>query len=162
MIANLLLVIFALLLVLIPLLFYKNDKPSCVILWKRLALDRNARMMAVNILALLVIFFHLVYYAASPSEIGVLFSTPVIFFLLLTKRTVKMLLAIRERRWLQVMLSILCIALPLLPHMLPCAITIAFVLLFAFFFPSKQAADFYKTHYNDKDVDGKFVEAYFK
>jgi len=144
------------------MLLYKNNQPACIMLWKRLALDGNARKMAVNILALIVIFFHLVYYAAFPSEIGIMFSTPLIFYLLSTKRTVRLLLGIRDRRWLQVLMGILCLALPFLPHMLSCAISIAFVLVFAFFFPSKEAADFYKTHQNEEDIDQKFVETYFK
>lgn len=162
MTAKLIFFIFPMLLVLLPITLYKRNSPFMVRLWLRMAYDQNTRKMAANLMTMILILFHLAYYAVFPSDKGIMISTLLLFVLFSTKRCVCLLTGIRQGRKLRWVLAILCLGLPFVPHMLSTAISLAFVLETSFFFPAEGLTDFYENNVKEQDVDKKFVEAYFK
>lgn len=162
MTAKLVFFIFPVLLVLIPILIYQRYSSFMVKIWMRMIYDHSTRKMAVNLLAMILIFFHPAYFAVFPQDRGVWLSIPIIFFLYATKFSVKMLLKIRNQRYIRWSMTLACIILPFIPHLLPLAISMAFILEFSYFYPAEGMEKFYNEHAGEDDVDRKFIDAYFK
>jgi cytosine/uracil/thiamine/allantoin permease len=123
--------------------------------------DPSTRKMAANILALILTFFHPAYYNVFPQDKGVMLSLPIVFFLYFTKHSVVMLSKIRKMRYLRWSMTLACVIMAFIPHLLPLAISLAFVVEFSYLFPKEGMENFYKNHAGEKDVDKKFIDAYF-
>jgi hypothetical protein len=161
MIAKFLFLIFPAILMALPVFLYRKHHHALMPLWIRMAYDRNAQKLAANILALYVTFFHVTYFAVFPHDIGIMFSTLLVFFLLSNKRSVKLLLAIRRSKYLFIFIALSCVLMLLLPHTLSTSISLAAILECACYFPADGLERFYENHIGDKDVDHKFVDAFF-
>ena len=59
-------------------------------------------------------------------------------------------------------MTLACLIMPFIPHLLPMAISMAFVLEFSYFYPADGMEKFYEEHAEEDDVDKKFIETYFK
>jgi hypothetical protein len=118
--------------------------------------------MAANILAMILIFFHPAYYAVFPQDRGIMLSLPIVFFLFFTKLSVKALMTIRRNRYLRWSMTLACLIMPFIPHLLPMAISMAFALEFSYFYPADGMEKYYEEHAGEEDVDKKFIETYFK
>ena len=153
--------LFPLLLILQPIFLYKKDRPGIVAIWYRLAFDNNSLKMTANLLALVVIFFHLSYYAVFPNDMGIMLSTLFMFFLLSTKNSVRLLLSIRRNKYSYMALALITILILFIPHTLPTAYTFAAILECASFFPATGLEDLYQNNFDEEDLDRKFVNAYF-
>jgi len=164
MIANFLLFIFPLLLMAVPVLLYqKEGNAKRIRFFTALALSSNARKLVVNIVALIVILFHLVFYAVFPSDYGIMFSTILVFVLLSTKRCEKLLQTVRNNLRFQAAIFILILVSAFTPHLLSLAITMAFMLEASYIFPGKHIKKFILDHHEDEpDYEEKFLDAYFK
>ena len=118
--------------------------PACEFLsprWYRaflLRISRSAsgRRFLACLLALLVIFFHLVFFAAFPFSKGVMISTVFVFFLLSTRRTVWLLELIGSSRLLSLLLALICVLFAAFPLLFPSAVSLTFLLEFALIVPS--------------------------
>ena len=161
MIAKILFLVYPLLLILLPVFFYRKYKPTHVTVWIRMAYDKNGLKMASNMLALVVIFFHLTYFSLFPDDIGIAVSTVMVFFLLSTKHSVRLTLSIRRNKYLFRILALMCVLMLLLPHTLSIAYSLAAILECACFFPAEGLENFYEQHVGEEDVDNRFVDAYF-
>lgn len=161
MIAKILFLVYPLLLILLPVFFYRKYKPAHVTVWIRMAYDKNGLKMASNMLALVVIFFHLTYFSLFPDDIGIAVSTVMVFFLLSTKHSVRLTLSIRRNKYLFRILALMCVLMLLLPHTLSIAYSLAAILECACFFPAEGLENFYEEHVGEEDVDNRFVDAYF-
>ena len=73
-----------------------------------------------------------------------------------------MLMQIRRKRYLRWGLTLACLIMPFIPHLLSLAISLAFILEFSYFYPTEGMEDFYEEHAGDEDVDKKFIDTYFK
>ena len=162
MTAKLVFFIFPVLLVLLPVLLYKRYSPFMVKIWLRMIYDPSTRKMAANALAMILIFFHPAYYAVFPQDRGIMLSLPIVFFLFFTKLSVKTLMTIRRNRYLRWSMTLACLIMPFIPHLLPMAISMAFALEFSYFYPADGMEKFYEEHTGEDDVDKKFIETYFK
>ena len=161
MTAKIILFIFPILLVALPVLFYRNSRPYMMGVWLRLAYNENGRKMAGNLTALLVAIFHIVYFAAYPKDYGIMFSTLIVFTLLSTKRCVSILQGIRWNKTIFLVGAALCIITCAIPHMFSLAMSVAMLLEASCFFPSKGLENFYEEHVTEPEVDKMFVDAYF-
>ncbi|MBQ2168724.1 MAG: hypothetical protein II449_05695 [Prevotella sp.] len=74
----------------------------------------------------------------------------------------KILLAIRNRRYLRWSITLVCLIMPFIPHLLSLAIILAFMLESSYFYPSNDMERFYEEHADEADVNEKFIDTYFK
>ena len=162
MIAKITFFIFPLLLILLPFFLYKKDRPRITAIWYRLAFDNNALKMAANLLALVIIFFHLTYFSIFPNDIGFLLSTVIMFLMLWTNYSIRLQLAIRREKHLYITLALVTIIILFIPHTLSIAYTLGAILECASIFPATGLEDFYQIHFEEEDLDRKFTDAYFK
>ncbi len=162
MVSKLILLIFPVLLVVLPMLLYKNSSPTMMGVWLRMAYNTNGRKMAANILTLVIIFLHMTYYAAYPADMGIMLSTISVFVLLSTKRGVRLLQWLRNHRNFLLIGMALCMPICVVPGLFPSALSIAFNMEAACFFPADGLENFYEEHVGKADVDKQFVDAYFK
>lgn len=126
---------FSMALFLFPLRLYRNRKFRRA--WLGLAYSENFRLFTARLLCLMLILFHLAYYALFPTDKGIMLSTAYVFFSLASKKNMMLLQAIRRSRMAIAVLAITAIVLSFVPHLLSVAITLAFTLEAACCFPSK-------------------------
>lgn len=126
---------FSLFLFLFPLRIYGNRKFRRT--WLGLAYSENFRLFTARLLCLVIILFHLVYYALFPLDKGIMLSSIYVFFSLASKKNMVLLQAIRRSRIAIIALAVIAIAVSFVPHMLSVAATFAFILEAACSFPYK-------------------------
>ena len=102
----------------------------------RISRSASGRRFLVCILALLVIFFHLVYFAAFSFSRSIMISTVFVFFLLSTRRTVRLLELIGSSRLLSLLLALVCVLFAAFPLLFPSAVSLTFLLEFALIMPA--------------------------
>ena len=102
-----------------------------------MAYSENFRLFTARLLCLIVILFHLVYFALFPADKGIMLSTVYVFFALASNKNMKLLQAIRKSHMAICLLALAAVALSFTPHMLSTGITLAFVLEAACCYPSK-------------------------
>lgn len=126
---------FSLFLFLFPLCLYGNRKFRRA--WLGLAYSENFRLFTARLLCLLLILFHLVYYALFPLEKGIMLSSIYVFFSLASKKNMILLQTIRRSRIVLMALAIVTIVVAFIPHLLSLAVTLAFILVATCCFPYK-------------------------
>lgn len=126
---------FSLSLFLFPMRLYKNVKFRKV--WLGMAYSENFRLFTTRLLCLIVILFHLTYFALFPTDKGIMLSSLYVFFSLASNKNMKLLQAIRQSYMTICILALVAVALSFTPHMLSTGMTLAFVLEAACCYPSK-------------------------
>lgn len=147
---------FSLFLFLFPLGIYRNRKFRKA--WLGLAYSENFRLFAARLLCLVIILFHLVYYALFPLDKGIMLSSIYVFFSLASKKNMILLQAVRKSRIALMALAVITIAISFVPHMLSVAVTLAFILEAAYCFPSKlkqRKEKTQKSHIGNGDTEEK-------
>lgn len=153
---------FPVLLVLLPVIIYNRYSPFMAKTWLRIITVPNARRVPANILFILLCFFLTIYYAVFPKDWGITPSIFVVIYLGFIKNSLKILLAIRNRRYLRWSITLVCLIMPFIPHLLSLAIILAFMLESSYFYPSDDMERFYEEHADETDVNEKFIDTYFK
>ena len=161
MISRILFFFFPLLLILLPIFLYKNDKTGIMAIWYRLAFDKYSMKMAANLLALVVIFFNLTYFAVFSNDIGILVSTVIMFFLFSVRKSVKAILTIRRNKYLYITLASVTILILFIPHTLSTAYTLGAIIECASIFPATGLENFYNKNLEDEKLGKQFMDAYF-
>ena len=114
----------------------------------------NGQKFLAYILALLVIFFHLVYFNAFHGNKGIMLSTLLVFFLLATKRTVQLLRFVHDSKYFFAAMTILVLITAFFPTLFSTAASLAFVLNFVCLLPMKSITpDVPQTEANDHDKE---------
>ena len=126
---------FSLFLFLFPLRIYGNRKFRRA--WLGMAYSENFRLFTARLLCLVLILFHLVYYALFPLEKGIMLSSIYVFFSLASKKNMILLQAIRRSSIAMIAFAVVSIIVSFVPHLLSVAVTLAFILEAAYCFPSK-------------------------
>ena len=126
---------FPLLVWVFPIRFYQNRKFRNV--WLALAYSDNCRLFVARLLSLLVIVFHIAYYALFPTDKGIMISSLYVFFSLASKYNLKLLMAIRRSEWDISVLALTAMGISFLPHSLSLAITLAMMLVAVCCLPSR-------------------------
>lgn len=96
----------------------------------------KARKLYVQVLLILLLLFHYVYTSGHVGEFGVLLSTAVCAAMYSFRRTDRWLWGLRDRPRAFVTLALAALVIGFVPHLYTMAVTIAFVLLAALFYPS--------------------------
>lgn len=126
---------FPLLVWVFPIRFYQNRKFRNV--WLALAYSDNCRLFVARLLSLLVIVFHIAYYALFPTDNGIMISSLYVFFSLASKYNLKLLMAIRRSKWGISVLALTAMGISFLPHSLSSAITLAMIIVAVCCLPSR-------------------------
>ena len=153
---------FPVLLVLLPVIIYNRYSPFMAKTWLRIITVPNARRVPANILFILLCFFLTIYYAVFPKDWGITPSIFIVVFLAFTSKSIKLLYSIRRNRHLRWSITLACLIMPFIPHLLSLAITLAFILESSYFYPSVDMERFYEEHAEEADVNEKFIDTYFK
>lgn len=126
---------FPLLVWVFPIRFYQNRKFRNA--WFALVYSDNCRLFVARLLSLLVIVFHIAYYAVFPTDKGIMISSLYVFFSLASKYNLKLLMAIRRTKWGIPMMALTAMGISFLPHSLSSAITLAMMLVAVCCLPSR-------------------------
>lgn len=126
---------FPLLVWVFPIRFYQNRK--FISAWLALSYSDNCRLLVARLLSLLVIVFHIAYYALFPTDKGIMISSLYVFFSLASKYNLKLLMAIRRSEWGISVLALTAMGISFLPHFLSSAITLAMILVAVCCLPSR-------------------------
>ena len=145
---------FSLFLFLFPAKLYTNRKFRRA--WLGMAYSENFRLFTARLLCLVLILFHLVYYALFPLEKGIMLSSIYVFFSLASKKNMILLQTIRQSHMIVMVLAFTAIVVSFIPHLLSVAVTLAFILEAACCFPSMvkhRKAKTQKTHVEPTDTE---------
>ena len=111
-----------------------------------------ARKLYLQTLLIVLLLFHYIYVSGHFGEFGVLFSTILCGILFSHKRAERWLHLIKAHRQLYFRMAVLSMAMVAIPHLYTMAVTVAFLLLAATFYPS--ASILYE--WNDKEKQEKW------
>ena len=128
-------IIFLASLFLFPARLYTNRKFRRA--WPGMTYSLNFRLFTAQLLCLALILFHLVYYALFPLDKGIMLSSIYVFFSLASKKNMILLQTIRQSHMIVAVFAFTAIVVSFIPHLLSMAVTLAFILEVACYFPSK-------------------------
>ena len=161
MIARIIFFIYPLLLILFPVFLYRTYKPCMVSACYWLAFSKVGLKTATILLAIVVFLFNLTYVAVFHKDFGFMISTFIMFFLLSTKKSIRVLLSVRRNKYKFIFLALLTLIILFLPNTFPISYTLAAILECACFFPAEGLEFFYHKNFDDENLDKVFVDAYF-
>lgn len=127
---------FTLSLILFPLVVYKNRKFHKS--FRALAYSCNCRLFVARVLCLVLILFHMTYYAVFPKDTGIIISSLYAFFSIASRKNLQLLMLIRERNVAIALCAVAAIGISFIPGMLSVSVTIAFMLMAACCLPSQK------------------------
>ncbi len=144
--------IFPLLLLLVPVTLYKRGNRFMTRFYMAMLRSSAARKLYLQTLLIVLLLFHYVYVSGHFGEFGVLFSTILCGALFSHKRAERWLHLMKAHRQLYFRMAVLSMAMVAIPHLYTMAVTVAFLLLAATFYPS--ASILYE--WNDKEKQEKW------
>lgn len=124
-----------------PTFLYKNRSRKMISFYRHMTYSEYCRMFYAKILLLALILFHFVCYWTNPGQPGVMGSTVLMFYLFSTKRTLNLLMDVRNSRSMLVFTFTAALALLFIPYMYSFGVTLGYILLAAVFYPSKKIQD---------------------
>lgn len=121
---------------LFPTLVYENrELRSCSI---RMAYSEKHRLFCICLLGITIIAFHLLYYAANPSDAGIMVSTIFLFATLATKHTLSFLIAIRTHKLAIYWLGVATLLFAIIPITFTTAVTLGMMLFTTCVLPTEK------------------------
>lgn len=105
--------------------------------WLGLAYSDKYRLFVARMLCLVLLLFHIAFYAVFPKNIGILHSSLYVFFSMADRTNLKILMALRQTNFPLILLSVVAIFLAFFPCLLSVSITMAFVIEAAYCLPPK-------------------------
>lgn len=125
MTALFLLLAFCLGLFVFPMVAYKKYRKFIV----AMAYSEKCRLFCVCLTGILIIGFHLTYYAAQPHDMGIMISTIFLFASLATKHVLELFVYIKSKRNLYIALGLGTTVLAFIPYMFTTSVTFAIALI---------------------------------
>lgn len=136
MLLNILLLIFCAIPFGVSISLYKNNKRFMTPFYMAMARSGNARKLYVQVWLICLLLFHYVYACGHMGEFGILLSTGVCAAMFSFRRTDNWLRRLLDRPRAFVTLASVALVIGFVPHLYTLAITIAYLLLAALFYPS--------------------------
>ena len=136
MLLNILLLIFCVIPFGVSMSLYKNNKRFMATFYVAMARSGNARKLYVQVWLICLLLFHYVYACGHMGEFGILLSTGVCAAMFSFRRTDNWLRRLLDRPRAFVTLASGALVIGFVPHLYTLAITIAYLLLAALFYPS--------------------------
>lgn len=118
---------------------YKSRHRFMTRFYYAMARNGKARKFYVQSLLVLLLLFHYAYANGHPGEFGIVLSTVICVAMFSAKRTEKWLCWLSDRSKRYVALALVALVVSFVPHLHTVAVTIAFILLAALFYPSAEA-----------------------
>lgn len=136
MIRNILQLLFCALPFALTLALYKCRRPFMATFYHAMTCSAKTRKLYAQVLLILLLLFHYVYTVGHPGEFGVLPSTALCAVLFSFRRADSWLRALCDRPRAFGTLSLVALAIGFVPHLYTTAVTAAYLLLAALFYPS--------------------------
>lgn len=135
---------------------YKSNRRFMDRFYERMVRNEKARKLHTWVLLTVLLLYHYVYTNGHPGEFGIVFSTIVCAALASYRRTDRWLRYLLDRPRAFAIHALLAVVIACIPHLHTLAVTIAFVLLAALFYPSLRIMSEWKE--NDMDKIFKWVK----
>lgn len=136
MIWNILQLIFCLVPFALSPALYKSRRPCMAKFYDAMSRSVKVRKLYMQVLLILLLLFHYVYTVGHPGEFGILPSTAVCAVLFSFKRADRWLRALCDRPRAFGTFALAALAIGFVPHLYTMAVTAAYLLLAALFYPS--------------------------
>lgn len=120
----------------VSLTLYKSRGRFMANFYDAMTRSTKARKLYVQVLLILLLLFHYVYTSGHPGEFGVVLSTIVCAVMFSFKRVDRWLRSLLDRPRTFVRLALAALVIGFVPHLYTMAVTIAYLLLAALFYPS--------------------------
>lgn len=147
----------------LPMALYKSKRRFMAKFYDAMVHNVKARKLYAQVLLILLLLFHYVYISGHPGEFGVVPSTIVCAALFSSRRADRWLRGLLDRPRAFVILALTAVVTGFVPHLYTLAVTIAYLLLAALFYPSVRVM----SGYGDMDRvsgwvkrPGTFAESY--
>ena len=134
MTALFLLLAFCLGLFVLPMVTYKKYRKFMV----AMAYSEKCRLFCICLTGILIIGFHLIYYAAQPHDIGIMISTIFLFASLATKHMLELFVYISSNRKLYISLGLMTVVFAFIPYMFTTSVTFAIALIAISLLPAER------------------------
>lgn len=140
--------LFLTLLMVLPLTMYRTNRLFMAKFHFGMVGKKNARKLYAQSLLILLLLYHYIYAGGHFGEWGILISTMLCAVLFSFKRADKWLHQLHEDRKSFVLTAFLALVICAIPHLHTTAVTLAFLLLAAMFYPSCRVL----TEWQDEDT----------
>ncbi len=152
------------LLFVLPMTLYKGYGKRMDRFYDLMIHSDKARRLYAQVLLILLLLFHYVYTCVHPGEFGVLFSTIVCATMFSSRRTDRWLRYLLDKPRVFVRFALAALVIAFIPHLYTMAVTVAYLLLAALFYPSVRVMseweDIHKIFEWTKFPE-RFAESYF-
>ena len=122
--------------VVLPALLYRSRRYFMAKFYDKMIWSEKARRLYTHVLLIVLLLFHYVYTSGHPGEFGVVPSTIVCAAWASFRRADRWMRCLLDRPKRFVWFALLALVIGFVPHLYTMAVTIAFVLLAALFYPS--------------------------
>ncbi len=122
--------------VVLPMTLYKRGHRFMARFHDAMARSVKARKLYAQLLLIVLLLFHYVYTGGHPGEFGVVLSTAVCAALFSFRRADRWLRGLTDRPRTFVCFALAAAVIGFVPHLYTAAVTVAFLLLAALFYPS--------------------------
>lgn len=129
----------------VSLTLYKSRGRFMANFYDAMTRSTKARKLYVQVLLILLLLFHYVYTSGHAGEFGIVLSTIVCAVMFSFKRVDRWLRSLLDRPRTFVRLALAALVIGFVPHLYTMAVTIAYLLLAALFYPSVRVM----TEWND-------------
>lgn len=129
-----LLLAFCLGLFVLPMVTYKKYRKFMV----AMAYSEKCRLFCICLTGILIIGFHLIYYAAQPHDMGIMISTIFLFASLATKHMLELFVYISSNRKLYISLGLITVVFTFIPYMFTTSVTFAIALIAISLLPTEK------------------------
>lgn len=123
----------------ISLTLYKSRRRFMATFYDAMTHSAKARKLYVQVVLILLLLFHYVYTNGHTGEFGVVLSTIVCAVMFSFKRVDRWLRSLLDRPRAFVKLALAALVIGFLSHLYTMAVTIAFILLAALFYPASKS-----------------------
>lgn len=139
--------------VVLPMALYKNSRRFMAVFYERMVRSDKARTLHARVLLTVLLLYHYVYTGGHPGEFGVVLSTIVCAALSSVRRTDRWLRRLLDRPRAFALFALVAVVIAGIPHLHTSAVTIAFILLAALFYPSVRVI----SEWAENDIERIFV-----
>lgn len=136
MIWNILQFLFCMMPFVLSLALYRSHRPFMAKFYAAMTRSAKARKLYVQVLLIVLLLFHYVYISGHAGEFGILLSTAICAVMFSAARTDKWLRWLCDRPRAFVTFALVALVIGFVPHLYTTAVTAAYLLLAALFYPS--------------------------
>ncbi len=146
--------LFPVLLIILPMSLYRSNRPFMAKFYFRMAGSESARKLYVQCMLIFLLLYHYVYAGGHLGAWGVLISTIPCAVLFSFRRADRWMRGLHDNRKRFALTALSASAICAIPHLHTLAVTLAFLLLAAMFYPSCHVL----SEWQDEETRGQLKE----